>query len=260
MRTRGGFTLIELLVVIAIIAILAAILFPVFAKAREKARATACLSNMKQIMLAFQMYATDWDGVNCPSRFNGAPHCPRPDDSSGGNCGRWNLNLQPYIRNDNLFSCPSDMTLRNQGIGNDRTRSYVTNGGPDERGDPDWRKYAFARQNWGAKESEIPSPSGLIAVSERWGDSNYIGNNGWVHLAGNGDFTYGDAVGQCYANVSGPHGVDDPAANNTARLTGRYVFGFADGHAKSLKWGQTFEPQQDYPNMQWTMWLRAGAP
>ena len=65
--SRRGFTLIELLVVIAIIAILAAILFPVFAKAREKARETACLSNMKQIMLAFTMYATDWDGTNCPS-------------------------------------------------------------------------------------------------------------------------------------------------------------------------------------------------
>ena len=58
---KGGFTLIELLVVIAIIAILAAILFPVFAKAREKARQTKCLSNLKQIGLALQMYTSDWD-------------------------------------------------------------------------------------------------------------------------------------------------------------------------------------------------------
>ncbi len=59
--TRKGFTLIELLVVIAIIAILAAILFPVFARAREKARQTSCLSNMKQIALAITMYASDYD-------------------------------------------------------------------------------------------------------------------------------------------------------------------------------------------------------
>ena len=62
MLRRKGFTLIELLVVIAIIAILAAILFPVFAKAREKARQASCQANQKQIMLAFAQYRTDYDG------------------------------------------------------------------------------------------------------------------------------------------------------------------------------------------------------
>src|SRR5437667_3800137 len=64
---RAGFTLIELLVVIAIIALLAGILFPVFAQAREKARAAVCLSNMKQMGLAFTMYAQDYDGVAVPT-------------------------------------------------------------------------------------------------------------------------------------------------------------------------------------------------
>ncbi|PIU62351.1 MAG: hypothetical protein COS85_18685 [Armatimonadetes bacterium CG07_land_8_20_14_0_80_59_28] len=67
MRTNSknqGFTLIELLTVIAIIAILASILFPTFARAREKARTTSCMSNQKQLGLAFQMYRDDYDGVN----------------------------------------------------------------------------------------------------------------------------------------------------------------------------------------------------
>src|SRR5438046_1091428 len=65
-RQRRAFTLIELLVVIAIIAILAAILFPVFAQARGKARQALCLSNVKQFALAFTMYAQDYDETNCP--------------------------------------------------------------------------------------------------------------------------------------------------------------------------------------------------
>ncbi len=87
MRHRG-FTLIELLVVIAIIAILAAILFPVFAKAREKARSTACISNMKQMGLAFQMYISDYDEMYQPAF-------------------EWKGKLDPYMRNRQLFTCPS---------------------------------------------------------------------------------------------------------------------------------------------------------
>jgi prepilin-type N-terminal cleavage/methylation domain-containing protein/prepilin-type processing-associated H-X9-DG protein len=92
---RRGFTLIELLVVIAIIAILAAILFPVFAKAREKARQTSCLSNLKQIALAIQMYTQDYDEIY-PLEYN-VP----------GNWPLWEDELQPYIKNWQIFHCPS---------------------------------------------------------------------------------------------------------------------------------------------------------
>jgi len=97
---RRGFTLIELLVVIAIIAILAAILFPVFAKAREKARQTSCLSNVKQLCLAVLQYAQDYDermpldGTHPLS--GGYPVAPY-----------WDERIKPYIKNDQVFRCPS---------------------------------------------------------------------------------------------------------------------------------------------------------
>jgi prepilin-type N-terminal cleavage/methylation domain-containing protein/prepilin-type processing-associated H-X9-DG protein len=92
---RRGFTLIELLVVIAIIAILAAILFPVFAKAREKARQTSCLSNVKQIALSAMMYAQDYD-EKFPLVYTDVTNVPL-----------WQDRLVPYIKNSQIWDCPS---------------------------------------------------------------------------------------------------------------------------------------------------------
>ncbi len=101
MRSKTGFTLIELLVVIAIIAILAAILFPVFARAREKARQTSCLSNVKQLGLGILMYVQDYD--ECfPGRFATTvyPDYIYPEK-------RWDNVCGPYIKNDQIKICPS---------------------------------------------------------------------------------------------------------------------------------------------------------
>ena len=92
---RKGFTLIELLVVIAIIAILAAILFPVFARAREKARQTSCLSNVKQIVLGALMYAQDYDETHVAATLGADPWT------------FWPHQLQPYIKNWQIYDCPS---------------------------------------------------------------------------------------------------------------------------------------------------------
>ncbi len=100
---RRGFTLIELLVVIAIIAILAAILFPVFARAREKARQTSCLSNVKQLMLAWNMYAQDYDEMSNRYAAYTAPAVVIPV----GGRDYWFELLQPYVKNSQIFSCPS---------------------------------------------------------------------------------------------------------------------------------------------------------
>jgi prepilin-type N-terminal cleavage/methylation domain-containing protein/prepilin-type processing-associated H-X9-DG protein len=103
-RKKGGFTLIELLVVIAIIAILAAILFPVFAQAREKARGISCLSNLKQLGTAFTMYLQDYDEMVLP-RYAACPStgpAPTPDASL-----LWPNTIQPYVKNKQIFICPS---------------------------------------------------------------------------------------------------------------------------------------------------------
>ena len=109
-RIKSGFTLIELLVVIAIIAILAAILFPVFAQAREKARETSCISNMKQIALALRMYSNDYDERLFASGM--LPTMPATA-ADGQNIvrmigGGTVFFLQPYTKNEQIFKCPSD--------------------------------------------------------------------------------------------------------------------------------------------------------
>ncbi len=100
-KLKTGFTLIELLVVIAIIAILAAILFPVFAQAREKARAISCISNMKQLGLAARMYQQDYDDKFVPSYMYQKPPQSDPD------INWWDDILQPYIKNRGVVLCPS---------------------------------------------------------------------------------------------------------------------------------------------------------
>ena len=107
---RRGFTLIELLVVIAIIAILAAILFPVFAQAREKARQTTCVSNLKQIGLALRMYSQDYDETMFASGMLPTMPATAADGQNivrmiGGGTSYF---LQPYIKNQQVFTCPSD--------------------------------------------------------------------------------------------------------------------------------------------------------
>jgi prepilin-type N-terminal cleavage/methylation domain-containing protein/prepilin-type processing-associated H-X9-DG protein len=115
---KRAFTLIELLVVIAIIAILAAILFPVFARARENARRASCMSNLKQLGLGMMMYVQDYDETYSPNQ-QAFPTSPTTYDY-------WYQTLQPYIKSTQLFFCPNAPTGNSIGYGNYGINSNVS--------------------------------------------------------------------------------------------------------------------------------------
>lgn len=164
MQKKKGFTLIELLIVIAIISILAAILFPVFARARENARRTRCASNLKQLGLAMMQYSQDYDEKMLPTALYYSLIRP---DGTPGSTALWPHILAPYVKNLNVFECPSS-TLKYAGSGggwlpygyNYRSPgdgSCTTNCGVSMGGNAGDGSAAVAA---------IEDPSGTIAVSD----------------------------------------------------------------------------------------------
>ncbi len=219
-RVRA-FTLIELLVVIAIITVLAAILFPVFAQAREKARHTSCLSNGRQIGTAFLMYTQDYD-ENLP-----LTTFPLPSNS-------WTDQVQPYIKNRQVYRCPSDdstnwtQALASPGFGQDglRRSSYFLSA------------YMAGSQPYG-NLAAIKSPASVIYV----GESNKNVTRDHFH-----PFNWnGNQEAPPNPSYSGfMHSVTfDDAKNETTELAlrrhsdgGNFVF--LDGHSRWQKWTQVW--------------------
>jgi len=157
--------------VIAIIAILAAILFPVFAKAREKARQTSCLSNIKQIALSARMYIDDYDGQGFDWWYS-APGAT----SSYGNVGWiwWMDMIRPYMKNTQMFSCPS-RRLSYSGWNNLISDYYMYDGalaGAGTEANPYWRGFSRA-----LNDSQVVSPSDFAWFME--GLENNSSSPGW---------------------------------------------------------------------------------
>jgi prepilin-type N-terminal cleavage/methylation domain-containing protein len=187
---KRAFTLIELLVVIAIIAILAAILFPVFAQAREKARGVTCLSNLKQIGSGLTLYLQDYDETYPLNRF----------DAHGDDCKplgyTWKEAIQPYIKNAQVWVCPSakHAAINPCGWGSTTIKtSYGYNGSlfnvDTSRGAGNkivWHAEA-GRPMRAVEMADINWPAEAIWVLEEdWGGESYPDNGDWMIPVGGG--------------------------------------------------------------------------
>lgn len=231
-----GFTLIELLVVIAIIAILAAILFPVFAQAREKARQAQCLSNCKQLGLAFMQYIQDNDEKYV---YNGSGGWSWWGLDTGGG---WANRIYPYVKSTKVYVCPDDSGARSNPI----SYVYNTNMSTDT---PPW---VWASQGIGTISiAKLTAPASTVLLYE--GNGTNVGAPNAEPIT---DSIWGSMwwwmASDDVTNPSGGGSKDGNAANDwwsvpfmgarhqnytvsNGVLNGGGIFIFADGHAKWMR-------------------------
>jgi prepilin-type N-terminal cleavage/methylation domain-containing protein/prepilin-type processing-associated H-X9-DG protein len=243
---RSGFTLIELLVVIAIIAILAAILFPVFAQAREKARAIACLSNTNQLGLAQMQYIQDNDetypqGMNWDASYQ----------SYAANPAGWAGQIYPYVKSTGVFHCPDDPTGTIPGAYNNTYYpiSYEAN--------TNIMNITHTKTGTPATDASFGSVSKTIMLLEVQGDQTDMTDGGGIPETvspstygyttnGKPNISRGNINGKpgyCYIATGitrgdGPKAVQGGVSGNLLATTGVHNgtsnYLFADGHAKAL--------------------------
>jgi prepilin-type N-terminal cleavage/methylation domain-containing protein/prepilin-type processing-associated H-X9-DG protein len=213
-RSQKAFTLIELLVVIAIIAILAAILFPVFAKAREAARKTSCINNMKQLGTGIMMYVQDYD-----ESFMNRSQAP---------WNHWGYVVQPYVKNWGVFSCPSD---------------------PDNKRNLD----GAAPANCGGYPTAlIRSTFGAAYVTQSYAMNSWIfdangGGRGMAAIDAPADrIMLAENTGNCHADYAGNWWGAGTYLTGFAGHNGMMNLCYCDGHVKSKKPSATVQSKLEW--------------
>jgi len=216
-RGAKGFTLIELLVVIAIIAILASILFPVFSRARAKARQTKCLSNMKQLSLAMVMYADDYDEMLPMATPDWQPVGCAPGVT-------FDAAVNPYVRNADMWICPDNKGSCTGGCGVESKRGYAMT------------KYTtldIAAGTWCNFMGYYPEPASTVLLVEK-------GSYGVAHCA--------DASCEDFMQA-GANSDYKPTGTVNLRHNGGNNFAYVDGHAKFAKPGAGPFAEDNTPNV-----------
>lgn len=206
LNRRTGFTLIELLVVIAIIALLAAILFPVFTRARENARRTACISNLKQLGMGMMQYMQDYDEVY-PTHYNGTQ--------------RWPQMMMPYTKSAQIYACPDRNDAKYRFTGTDDANGY-TSAGYISYGMNYWLNSYFP--NTGGA-TPVPTAPIKMAVVVRPAETVWIAEiNGVTALT--------DNEYQCYPSYYGSGGITTNTTYPNSRLNPTYGFDVTGPEAK----------------------------
>lgn len=224
-RCRHAFTLIELLVVIAIIAILAAILFPVFSQAKAAAKKTADLSNQKQLVVAVMLYAGDNDDRTAVTH-----HDLEPGETIA-DLYAWHQPLMPYLKSRDV--------LRDPGLAGDPSIF------PEAISLPDWQQRRtdylingfFAH---GCSMTLFSQPAGQILIAARKASMAFFDYHPWPS-APNGDWERGMIDGSGYAMSDPEEGTQHLDPSNTGRHLGGSNYSFADGHAKWMKFAATLD-------------------
>ena len=240
-KSFRAFTLIELLVVIAIIAILAAILFPVFAQAREKARQTSCLSNMKQLILSEIMYTQDYDETLPRLRERNIKFTPP----------KWAYGIQdallPYIKNEDVLHCPSDSIRRDDcdadGFGKPISYSWTHYDITDPYncfGLHGYYEPTGGREN-SVTLARIGAPADTVSMFELWFTGSYTQGYAYWRYRPFEAANY-NSTGSDWAQWPNGYGVDwcGTGDDNSGLITlGAHAklmnYAFIDGHVKALQ-------------------------
>lgn len=215
---RRAFTLIELLVVIAIIAILAAILFPVFSQAKQTAKATSCMSNLRQLDISFMMYQNDNEDI-----------FPLGAYGTAANTTFWHDIVDPYVKNKQVWLCPCSQVKTTEASGAQTTHfgynvRYLTTLALDFSN--------LATQN-GVSSTTVEDPSNTVALTTARSSkkNSWCGDDGKFLLRPSDYYNLlGGAGADCW-------GIPDPNAMDSA------IIAWVDGHAKRMKMTQFYTNQ-----------------
>lgn len=259
-RMQRAFTLIELLVVIAIIAILAAILFPVFAQARESARMTSCLSNQKQLALGILQYVQDYDETHPMVFYSASPTLTGAPDQPWGPWANahigWDKQIYPYVKNVQIFKCPTTGPGVDTGpLGNDSkptgTLNYAINAHlatyPTQIADPGYNQPTDAHPGHQLAAVRYPASTILLVEAVRaastgaanselrtleWGyqggHATELNGDGQADTGATDDTAGANINALCHQGVGTVWGATAPMRHHR----GGANYAFTDGHAK----------------------------